>query len=327
MVHKRAILSGAGLMIQFKVQKTPLYLQVKQYIKRNIDEKKWTIGHELPTERELAKILDVSRKTVSLAYKELEREGIITSHQGKGTFVTATNSAKNDFQIDRLIENIDYCIQTSVKAGIKPEEFLDLCRARINRYIQELKKIKLVFIECNKEQLDYFCKELELGAGVAITPILLQDFKKNIEEINKTIESHDFIVTTFFHVDEVKALIKDKNIKILPVALSPQLESIIKIARINRSNRVGILSISQNFAEKVKNAIFEAGLCFDNISIETSTHSDEIKEFVQNVDVIIVSPGRKKEVMPFKDEKDIIEFIFVPDKGSINLLKSAILNN
>ncbi|AYO30540.1 MAG: hypothetical protein PWR06_274 [Thermoanaerobacteraceae bacterium] len=314
-------------MIQFKVQKTPLYLQVKQYIKRNIDEKKWTIGYKLPTERELAKTLDVSRKTVSLAYKELEKEGIITSHQGRGTFVINRHSMQKDSQVDRLIENIDYCIQTSVKIGVEPDEFLDLCRARINRYIQELKKIKLVFIECNREQLDYFSKELELGAGVTITPILLQDFKKNIEDINKKIQSHDFIVTTFFHIDEVKTLIKDKNIEILPMALNPQLESIIKIARINRNNNVGILSISQNFAEKVKNAIFEAGLYFDNIKIETSTDSDEIKNFVQSLDVIIVSPGRKKEILPFKDDKDIIEFIFVPDMGSINLLKSVILKN
>jgi GntR family transcriptional regulator len=312
-------------MIQFKVQKTPLYLQVKQYIKRNIDEKKWTIGYKLPTERELAKTLDVSRKTVSLAYKELEKEGIITSRQGRGTFVINRHQTQKDSQVDRLIENIDYCIQTSVKIGIEPEEFLDLCRTRINRYTQELKKVKLVFIECNREQLDYFSKELELGAGVSITPILLQDLKKNIEDINKKIQSYDFIITTFFHIEEVKTLIKDKNKEILPVALNPQLESIIKIARINRSNNIGILSISQNFAEKVKNAIFEAGLYFDNIKIETSTDSDEIKKFVQSLDVIIVSPGRKKEVLSFKDDKDIIEFIFVPDMGSINLLKSVIL--
>lgn len=311
-------------MIQFKAQKIPLYLQVKQYIKRNIDENKWPVGYKLPTERELAKTLEVSRKTVSLAYKELEKEGIITSHQGRGTFVKNRCSTQNT-ELDNIIESIDYCIQTSIKVGIEPDEFLDLCKARIYRYIQELKKIRLVFIECNREQLDYFCKELELGAGVTITPILLQDFKKNIEDINKKIQSHDFIVTTFFHIEEVKNLINDNKVEILPVALNPQLESIIKIARINKNSSVGILTISQNFAEKVKNAIHDAGLHFDNIQTETFTDAGMIKKFVENLDVVIVSPGRKKDVLPFKDEKDIIEFIFVPDMGSINLLKSAIL--
>jgi len=314
-------------MIQFKAQKVPLYLQVKQYIENNITEKKWTVGFKLPTERELANTLDVSRKTVSLAYKELENEGIITSHQGRGTFVKNIGPIQKNNEMDKIIENIDHCIRTSIKTGIEPDEFLDLCRTRTYRYIQELKSIKLVFIECNKEQLDYFCKELELGAGVTITPVLLQDFKKNIVDINKKIQSHDFIVTTFFHIDEVKNLIKDKNVEILPVALNPQMESIIRIARVNRNSSVGILSISQNFAEKVRNAMFEAGLYFDNIQTETSTEAGKVKEFVQSLDVVIVSPGRKRDALPFKDDKDIIEFIFVPDMGSINLLKSKILKN
>lgn len=314
-------------MIQFKAQKIPLYLQVKQYIKSNIDENKWPVGYKLPTERELAKTLEVSRKTVSLAYKELEKEGVITSHQGRGTFVINNCPLQKSSELGNIniIEKLDYFIRESIKAGIEPEEFLDLCKKRVYRYIQEYKKIKIVFIECNQEQLDYFCKELELGAGVATTPILLQDFKKNIKDIKKKIQYHDFIVTTFFHIEEVKNLINDDKVEILPLALNPKLESIIKIARINKNSRVGLLTISQNFAEKVKNAIYDIGLDFDNIHSEIFADSGMIKKFVESSDVVIVSPGRKKDVLPFKDEKDIIEFIFVPDMGSINLLKSAIL--
>lgn len=311
-------------MIQFKAHKVPLYLQVKEYIKQNIDEKKWVAGSKLPTERELAQALQVSRKTISLAYEELKKEGIISSQQGRGTFVINRHAIQKDVNLNQLTENIDRCIEISIKMGLELEEFLDLCGDRVNRYIQKLKKIKLVFIECNKEQLDYFCKELELGAGVTITPILLEDFKKNIKEINDKIKTHDLIVTTFFHIDEVKSLVKNNNIKILPIALNPQLGSIIQIARIDRNSKVGILTISQNFADKVKNAILEAGLCFDKIQAETTTELDEVKKFAHSHDVIIVSPGRKKDVLPFKEEKDIIEFIFVPDTGSINLLKSAI---
>lgn len=312
-------------MIQFKAQKMPLYLQVKQYIQKNIDDNKWPVGYKLPTERELAKNLDVSRKTVSLAYKELEKEGIITSRQGRGTFVKKNCLMQTKSDISNIIDSIDFCIQESIKAGIEPEKFLDLCRTRMNRFIQELRKIKLLFIECNWEQLEYFSKELELGSGVTITPMLLQDFKKNIEDINRKIKTHDFVVTTFFHLEEVKKLINSNDVEILPVALNPHLESIIRIARINKNSRVGILTISQNFAEKVKSTINDAGLYFDDIQIETFTDTEMIKKFVENLDVVIVSPGRKKDVLPFKDEKDIIEFVFIPDVGSINLLKSAIL--
>lgn len=61
--------------------------------------------------------------------------------------------------------------------GIDPDTFLKLCRKRVNEYKEKLHELKIILIECNKEQLDYFSKELELGAGAAITPVLLQDFK------------------------------------------------------------------------------------------------------------------------------------------------------
>ena len=69
-------------MTQFEANKTPFIFQIKEYIKQ-IEKQKWSVGSRLPTERDLAKKIGVSRKTVSLAYKELESEGYISSHQGK----------------------------------------------------------------------------------------------------------------------------------------------------------------------------------------------------------------------------------------------------
>ncbi len=47
-------------------------------------------------------------------------------------------------------------------------------------------------------------------------------------------------------------------------------------------------------------------------------------------DVILTSPGRKKEVMAlcdgFNKDAKVIEFVYRPDVGSINMLKSAVLN-
>ena len=60
-------------------------------------------GKKLPTERELAKALRVSRNTISTAYKELEDEGVLYSHQGRGTlwqkriFPYRANRAKNGY--------------------------------------------------------------------------------------------------------------------------------------------------------------------------------------------------------------------------------------
>lgn len=314
-------------MVHFEAKKTPLYIQIKNHIKKHIKDGTWPIGHRLPSERELANEMGVSRKTVSLAYKELEEEGILSSHRGRGTFIVELpKSDKTSYK--NITDIIDKCIDSCLKMGIDAETFLSICRQRIKEYKERLHKMRVMLVECNKEQLDYFCKELELGAGVTITPVLLQDFKKNFANIQQKIKDYDYLITTLFHIDEVKEIVNDKNINILPIALNPQLESIIKIARIPKQSSIGILTISENFANKVERAIFEAGLAFKSIVKSTTTNPSEVKQFIEKVDTVIVSPGRKKHVTPYiKNDQLIIEFIFVPDAGSINLLNTSITRN
>lgn len=313
-------------MVNFEARKTPLYLQIKNYIKKYIEDGNWPIGHRLPSERDLAREMGVSRKTVSLAYKELVNEGILSSHRGRGTYVIELPRIDKSCYTN-VIDTIDRCIDSCLKIGIDADTFLNLCRQRVSEYKEKLHNLKIMLVECNKEQLDYFCKELELGAGVTITPVLLQDFKINFNTIQQKLKNYDFLITTLFHIDEVKQIINDKNIKILPIALNPQLESIIKIARIPKQSTVGVLTISENFANKVKRAIFEAGLDFKSIIISTTTKPSEIKQLIGQVDAVIVSPGRKKHVTPYVKNQLIIEFIFVPDAGSINLLNTSITKN
>jgi len=271
----------------------------------------------------LAVKMGVSRKTVSLAYKELVREGILFSRQGRGTFVAEAPSCENAVY-ESIIKSIDSCIDSSLKMGIDADTFLKLCRQRVDEYKKKFHRLKIMLIECNKEQLDYFCRELELGSGVAITPVLLQDFEKNVDNINQQLKDFDFLVTTLFHLEEVEQIMGNKTVNLIPIALNPQLETIIKIARIPKQSNVGILTSSENFADEVKRAIYDAGLDFKKIITSTASKPSEIKELLEEVDAIIVSPGRKKYIMPYVKNHIVVEFIFVPDAGSINLLNTSI---
>ncbi|WP_134703753.1 GntR family transcriptional regulator [Ammoniphilus sp. YIM 78166] len=65
----------------------PLYIQLKQIIKEDILRGKYKPGQQLPAESELCKTYGVSRITTRRAITDLVDEGILFSHQGKGTFV------------------------------------------------------------------------------------------------------------------------------------------------------------------------------------------------------------------------------------------------
>jgi GntR family transcriptional regulator len=67
--------------------RVPIYAQIVEQIKAQIAAGQLTPGHQLPTIRQLATDLRINFNTVVRAYRELEREGLISTQRGLGTFI------------------------------------------------------------------------------------------------------------------------------------------------------------------------------------------------------------------------------------------------
>ena len=65
----------------------PLYQQIQQFLREQIQSGTLPAETQLPATRKLADSLGLSRMTVTNAYAELEAEGLIYSRRGSGTFV------------------------------------------------------------------------------------------------------------------------------------------------------------------------------------------------------------------------------------------------
>ncbi|MCX7572139.1 GntR family transcriptional regulator [Tumebacillus sp. DT12] len=305
----------------------PLYIQVKEAVLAEIKGGVWKAGDKLPTERELSEKLKVSRNTVSQAYQELEAEGVLSSVQGRGTFVCDRDDAvRIENRKDLLLKIIDVAMEEGLQLGFSLEEFVELTSIRAQEKLDFLSQVRVLFIECNREQVDYFAKRLQFDAGLSITPLVLEDFKQNREEMMPLVIAADLVITTFFHYDEVKELLGVRK-NVLAIALDPQLETIVRIARVPAGRKIGLVCKSDNFAGKVLLALKNAGL--DGIDIKTFTLKSEIDlaEVIPQLDVIIVSPGRRREVESFTNRRqEIIEFVYKPDVASINLLRAALID-
>ena len=66
----------------------PLYATIAGRAEARIRAGEWAPGDRLPPERELCRDLKVSRATLRQALAELEQRGLVSRHQGRGTFVT-----------------------------------------------------------------------------------------------------------------------------------------------------------------------------------------------------------------------------------------------
>jgi GntR family transcriptional regulator len=105
---------------------TPLYEQIIYQIKNMCSSGILQPGEQLPSIRELSSQMVVNPNTVSKAYQELEKIGLLFTIQGKGTFVSSSPPlfAPPEKQ-KKLQEELKQLIVDCHFAGVSRERFLE----------------------------------------------------------------------------------------------------------------------------------------------------------------------------------------------------------
>jgi DNA-binding transcriptional regulator YhcF (GntR family) len=317
--------------IEFKLKKgvgVPLYIQLENQIIGAIKTGYLKANARIPTEREMAQRLSVSRKTVSRAYRSLEKRGILSSEQGRGTFVQSGVEAKYYGSQDQLIDDyINKVIDTAIREGIDEKNLIHLfTRIAKNKY-QNIERLDAVFIECNIEQAQSFSKALAEVSQKQIKPYTLADIKNMTPAFMNQLAQTRVIITTFNHVGEIKEHLRSKGIekRVMGVAITPNLESMIKISKYATQSKIGLISLSEEFFFSVKSALKLAGLEQVDLVNTTTLNPDMLKAFMQDLDVIVVSPGRMESIKKIQaDDLELIAFEYVLDKGSVEVVLSKL---
>jgi GntR family transcriptional regulator len=91
-------------------------------------------GERLPTVRQLAVDLSVNPNTVVRAYRELELTGVITTHQGTGTFVTEAKFERSDADRERRLDQL--AAEVAARAGREGFGIEDLI-SRLKEFVQK----------------------------------------------------------------------------------------------------------------------------------------------------------------------------------------------
>ena len=122
------------IQLSFKAGKPP-YLQIVEQVKYQAASGALRPGETLPSIRSLAETLNVNRNTVAKAYSELEHEGVIETHPGRGAFVSGRPSplrrkARNGI----LTGAVDAAIVQAHHFQIPREDFEALVQERLDAF-------------------------------------------------------------------------------------------------------------------------------------------------------------------------------------------------
>ena len=117
----------------------PIYLQIIEQIKRSVAFGVLAPGEQLPTVKQLALDLTVNPNTVAKAYRELERDEIIETSPGRGSFVRLNGTAESAYAAasDITAETLAQALREAKSIGLTAAQVRSLFEAAIARWFPE----------------------------------------------------------------------------------------------------------------------------------------------------------------------------------------------
>ena len=115
----------------------PVYRQIMDQVRAGMASGFLVAGDQLPTVRQLAVDLAINPNTVARAYRELELGGLLETHQGTGSFISAQKIKRADAERERQLGQIvGECVSRAGAMGFTVEdvaEYLQKFAAESNR--------------------------------------------------------------------------------------------------------------------------------------------------------------------------------------------------
>ena len=107
----------------------PVYRQIVDQVRGAVAAGSLAAGDQLPTVRQLAVDLEINPNTVVRAYRELEYDGLLETHQGTGTFISGQKLRRPAGERQRQLEQIaSDTIARAGAAGFNIRELIDQLR-------------------------------------------------------------------------------------------------------------------------------------------------------------------------------------------------------
>jgi len=264
---------------------TPIYKQIAGAIMKDIASGKLPAGFQLPTVRQLAEEMDISKGTIKHAYESLKHMGAIEMTQGRGCFVLGKEDTQS--RKEQAMTAIDNMLEELEGLGFTPKEIEIYLKLKLTGLDEKYDLVKVAVVDCNPETINLIEKQLEKIEFIRVASFDLNNIGAVAQKLN---EDYDLVITTTTHFPEVEAVIKQPG-KVYMFAMRPSNDTIINLARLEEDSRVGILSASENFISIVRSGCENLGTWSRNLQGCLLGRAEKTENFIKDKDYIILPKG------------------------------------
>ncbi|WP_419999953.1 GntR family transcriptional regulator [Streptomyces boninensis] len=288
----------------------PIFRQIVTQLTFMIESGDLEPGQTLPSARLLADNLHINRNTVARAYADLSELGLVESHGRSGTRVVGPGPAQDTSPArDQARAVLEQAARECIELGLSAAEIQSLVMGLAMRAEENL--LKVSFIECNDDRAKYFASELGGHLGLKVKPLVLGAFVPEEEQA-------DLVLTTFFHLAEVRGLFRKLKSEVVAIVVAPHVQTLVQIASVSKKRKVGIWYRTDDQAQLVQDSLTQAGL--SNITILHGTEDDDLK----GTELVVIPSEMPELKASLEDRVKVLEFGNVLDAASIRMVAEVV---
>ena len=180
--------------------------------------------------------------------------------------------------------------------------------------------MKLAFVECNDEDIQSMTAQLAATTGYSIQGILLSDYVARADDIAA---QHNLIVTTFFHLAEVRNLLPaPARSRVIGVNAIPNHDALLNIARLE-TPVIGLVCALPSVVDTLTNLIRTYHPSATVISALIQDHA-RVETLFEKADAIVVTRGYEQQLLNLKPKLPVIAVQFSIEQQSIDFLENKI---
>ncbi|MHB9144617.1 MAG: GntR family transcriptional regulator [Symbiobacteriia bacterium] len=314
--------------------------QVRQLIRQGTLEPGW----QLPSVRDLAASLGINRNTLAKAIEDLEREGYLRTHRGKGVYVVDqppldTHGAGTAQFLDQTLraakakglglEGLLISLLARAGGGSLSAEETDLAggdsagadaieaeaelaatgvAAPTERAYPSKTRLRVLLVECNEPQLQQFTQDLCEALPVDVDAILIEDLKRRLLPSSPAalqFGQYRAAVTTYYHYHEVSSLLAGPGLRLTPVLAEVRPATLRHLAGLPQGTVVGVACANWSGASNLRAALENAGLRHLQVIQGCTTVPQSLKTMFDRARVVVCSGIAAADLETYRREHGV----------------------
>ena len=318
----------------------PLYLQLKHHIVHLISSGEWKPGRALPSVRQVASELHMAPATVQRTYSELQAQGLLVGHTGRGVFVadlsvgvpqrTATTQRTLATERDAVLHGLlARAVLHARSLGFGEEEILATTRALAGgrRPDSGAAAPRVVFVGGHQDVVDKY-RDLLTPAledlGVQVDTLLLDDLQRRGDAALDEHEPIGCMVSLVGTFTDLRRLAGHRGCPLFGMVVDLTAETQQRLVELPQDVSIGLVA-EERYMPSARAVLRQYLGSEEHLQYATGQMRAALKRITRGCHIVVHTLGAKRLVEGLAAPgTQLIELQFRPNPGSVARLRTVL---